>query len=226
MQAVIVSDIHANFEALATLDSVIQESDLRICLGDFIGYYCQVNEVLDFIRARDFLCIQGNHDHFLTAGCPLNATDSVRFGIEYADRVIESDHRRWLAQLPLLWGGFLDGGSSTGCSTMLCHGSPWRPLEDYLHADSDLLAKLDQFSFDLVAFGQTHRPILLEQGSRLRLNPGSVGQSRHRPSVACAAVVELSAHPSASLIEIPYDAQPVVRLAIRAGAGEWIHKHL
>jgi predicted phosphodiesterase len=224
VRAVILSDIHANFEALKALDSVIRGADLCICLGDFIGYYCQVNEVLDFIRARDVLCIRGNHDNFLTAGCPESASEAVRFGIDYADRVIHPDHRRWLAQLPLLWGGFL--GGAAGCSLLLCHGSPWQPLEDYLYADSALLPQLEQFSFDLIAFGQTHRPLLIEQASRLRLNPGSVGQSRHWPSVACAAVVEVSAHPSVTLIEIPYDAEPVIRLAVQAGAREWIRKHL
>ena len=224
MRAVILSDIHANFEALKTLESVIQEADLRICLGDLIGYYCQVNEVLDFIRARDFLCIRGNHDDFLMAGCPESAPESVRFGIEYADRVIDSEHRRWLAGLPLLWGGFLGGADR--CATLLCHGSPWRPLEDYLYADSSLLPQLEQFSFDLIAFGQTHRPMLIEHGPRLWLNPGSVGQSRHRSAVACAAVVEISGHPSVSMIEAPYDAETVVRTAVQGGAGPWIRKHL
>jgi len=224
VRAVIVSDIHANFEALKALEGVIQESDLRICLGDFIGYYCQVNEVLDFIRARDFLCIRGNHDDFLMAGCPANAADSVRFGIDYADRVIDSDHRRGLAGLPLLWGGFLGGAAR--CRTLLCHGSPWRPLEDYLYVDSPDLPRLEQFSFDLIAFGQTHRPALIEQGTRLWLNPGSVGQSRHCSAVACAAVIEFSGRPSVSMIQTPYDTEAVVRLAIQAGAGAWVHKHL
>jgi predicted phosphodiesterase len=224
VRAVILSDIHANFEALKMLEAVIQEADLRICLGDLIGYYCQVNEVLDFIRARDFLCIRGNHEHFLIAGCPASALDSVRFGIEYADRVINPDHRQWLAGLPLLWGGFLDGVHR--CATLLCHGSPWQPLEDYLYADSSLLPQLEQFSFDLIAVGQTHRPMLIEQGPRLLLNPGSVGQSRHRSAVACAAVVQFSGRPSVSMIETPYDTEPVVRAAVEAGAGAWIHKHL
>ncbi|HLK20855.1 MAG TPA: metallophosphoesterase family protein [Bryobacteraceae bacterium] len=224
MRAVVLSDIHANYEALKALDGPIQGAQLRICLGDFIGYYCQVNEVLDFVRARDFLCVRGNHDHFLTAGYPENASDAVRFGIDYADRVIASDHRKWLAQLPLQWAGFLDGQAQY--STLLCHGSPWNPLEDYLYADSPMLPELARFTYDLIAFGQTHRPLLLTQSSRSRLNPGSVGQSRHRPSVACAAVIDDSCDPKITLIEVPYDSAVVSRLAVKAGAGEWIHKHL
>jgi predicted phosphodiesterase len=227
MRAIILSDIHANFEALKKLGSAVQDADLRICLGDVIGYYCQVNEVVDFVRRYDFLCIRGNHDDFLTAGCPAGASDAVRFGIEYADRIIDPDHRRWLAGLPLIWGGFLGGESSDDrCSVLLCHGSPWQPLRDYIYADSPLLPQLEHFSFDLIAFGQTHRPIAIDHGSRTLLNPGSVGQSRHRYAVACAASLDISSRPCISMIETAYDTGPVIRMAIQAGAGDWIRKHL
>ncbi len=227
MRVVILSDIHANFEALKRLENVVQDADLRICLGDLIGYYCQVNEVLDFIRAYDFQCVRGNHDDFLITGCPGNAPEAVRFGMEYADRIIDSDHRRWLAELPLIWGGFLgEANSDARCSVLLSHGGPWQPLEGYIYADSRLLPRLGDFSFDLIAFGQTHRPMVITHGPRVLLNPGSVGQSRHRPAVACAAVFEVSGRLSVSMLETPYDVEAVIRMAVRAGAGEWICKHL
>lgn len=223
MRAVILSDIHANFETLKALDPLIADAELRICLGDLVGYYCQVNEVLDYVRSREFLCVRGNHDDYLIRGCPPDANEAVRFGIDYADRVIDPAHRKWLAGLPLVWGGFLPFGEA-GRSALLCHGSPWAPLTDYLYAGSDRLAQLDGFDFELIAFGQTHRPLLVERGSKVLVNPGAAGQSRHRPSVACAALI--SAAGGASLIEIPYDSEPVIRRLLDAGAGDWSWKHL
>jgi predicted phosphodiesterase len=123
MRIALLSDIHANFEALRGFADVLREAEKVVCLGDLVGYYCQVNEVIDYMRSLDALCILGNHDGFLVHGCPADANASVRFGIEFADRTVSSDNRRWLATLPVVWGGVLGGRS-----VLLTHGSPWRPL--------------------------------------------------------------------------------------------------
>jgi predicted phosphodiesterase len=144
----------------------------------------------------------------------------VRFGIEYANRVITPEHRRWLENLPLVWGGKLDK-----CSVLLSHGSPWRPLDDYLYANNPALDKLLAFDYDLIAFGQTHRPLLIREQRPWRLNPGSVGQSRHRPSQACMALLDTS-NMEVSLVERAYDSTNVIKQAGALGAGNWITKHL
>ena len=61
MRIAVVSDIHANLPALRAIQGQITETDMIVCLGDLIGYYCQVNEVLDWIRTRDVFCVRGNH---------------------------------------------------------------------------------------------------------------------------------------------------------------------
>ena len=111
MRLALISDIHANFEALRALSDVLAEADQVLCLGDLVGYYCQVNEVIDYLRSLNALCLMGNHDNFLLHGYPPDALPAVRFGIEFADRVIDAGHRQWLASLPLAWGGFLGGRS-------------------------------------------------------------------------------------------------------------------
>ncbi|MGA3039391.1 MAG: metallophosphoesterase family protein [Bryobacteraceae bacterium] len=220
MNVIILADIHANFEALRPLRPRILDADRVLCLGDFIGYYCQVNEVLDFVRGLPGAAVLGNHDAFLLHGCPDGAPEAVRFGIEYADREIAPGHRRWLAGLPLVWGGALGGRT-----VLLAHGSPFRPLTDYLYPDRMADAPLGRFDFDLLAFGQTHRPWLDASHRPVLLNPGSVGQSRHQAGVACAALWDTETM-AIEQIECPYDAGPAIELAKRNGAGEWINKHL
>lgn len=220
MRLALISDLHANFFALQTLTEALSTLDCVLCLGDLVGYYCQVNEVIDFVRERNALCILGNHDAFLLHGCPPTVSEAVRFGIEYADRVIDADHRRWLASLPLVWGGLCDG-----VTVLAAHGSPWRPLTDYLYPDHPALEALQGFDYDVIAFGQTHRPVMRTAQRPWLLNPGSVGQARHTAAVATALQLDTETM-QLSWIEQVYDPEPVIQLAKRHGAGEWIDKHL
>jgi putative phosphoesterase len=216
----VIADIHANAPALGAIVDVLDSADHVVCLGDLIGYYCDVNEVIEGVRRLNATCVMGNHDWFLLHGCPDTAPDAVRFGIDYADRVIEPEHREWLAVQPLTWSGAIDSRT-----WLLCHGSPWRPLDDYLYEDNPQLERLREIDCDVLAFGQTHRPLLRDRGRPLLLNPGSVGQSRKAPGIACAAIVDTTAM-SCELIERPYDTSTVIERALAAGAGPWITKHL
>jgi putative phosphoesterase len=220
MNVIILSDVHANDVALRPLKPALSEADLVLCLGDFIGYYCQVNEVLDFLRGLPAISVRGNHDDFLLTGCPDSMPEAVRFGIEYADRVIDPEHRAWLAALPLLWGG-----NAGPRAVLLSHGSPFRPLEDYLYPNRIAEVPLERFDFDLLAFGQTHRPYLDATRRPQLLNPGSVGQARQCPGVACAVRWD----PETMRVEqltYAYDPAAVIAQAIENGAGPWITKHL
>src|SRR5689334_2323161 len=63
-ETAIISDVHGNFPALR---SVLEDIDRRgiktvYCLGDLVGYYCQINEVIDELRRRSITCLMGNHD--------------------------------------------------------------------------------------------------------------------------------------------------------------------
>lgn len=220
MRIAIISDIHANYEALFSLSDMLEKSDQIICLGDLIGYYCQVNEVLDYVREHNVRCVVGNHDDYLLRGCPPNVPLAVRFGIEYADRVIDPDHRRWLASLPLVWAGKLEAHS------FFCvHGSPWHPLEDYLYADNPLLSSLDGFGFDVIAFGQTHRLLQKTNTKPFWLNPGSVGQPRDLPGSASIVIID-SRTLAVEVVRRPFESGKVIGLAIQHGAQDWIRKYL
>ena len=68
MRIVVISDIHANYEALKVLVPHFRNADKILCLGDIIGYSCAVNECIDILREFDCVCIQGNHDRYLIEG--------------------------------------------------------------------------------------------------------------------------------------------------------------
>src|SRR6185436_18403275 len=59
----ILSDIHANWEALeAVLNRAAGRYDRVVCCGDLIGYGPDPNRVLDWCRANVAFVIRGNHD--------------------------------------------------------------------------------------------------------------------------------------------------------------------
>jgi putative phosphoesterase len=220
LRVALISDIHANHHALAALSETLDSADRVLCLGDLVGYYCEVNEVIDRLREMEAVCVRGNHDQFLLAGVPESAPGPVRWGIDHAARCISEDNREHLSGLPLSLGIELGGRR-----ILLTHGSPWRPLEDYLYADSPDLDRLARFDYDVIGLGQTHRPLCRDDSRPIVVNPGSVGQSRHRPAVACAALLD-TASLTVTHVEVQYDPTPVMALARVNGAGEWISKHL
>ncbi len=219
MQVALISDIHANAVALRTLGHILSQVDVVICLGDITGYYCEVNEVLDLLRTYNPICVLGNHDYFLLNGCPNSAPDHVKWAVAYGDKVISKNHREYLAALPHVWGGEVGR-----LRFLLSHGSPWRPLTDYLYCDKLDINALRQFDVDVIAFGQTHRLWFDKSQRPLLINAGSVGQSRHVPGRACAIIIDVDTM-QFHTIEKPYDPTPIIDLSLLHGAKDWVFKH-
>ena len=120
MRILFISDIHGNYPALLSLEKYFNEVDKIICLGDVVGYHCYVNEVIDFLIRHDVICIQGNHDRYVFEGLE-NQTkyinDSVRFGIEVAQKKLTEDNKEWLGALPFC---SLLPRKPLGCNEWVC----------------------------------------------------------------------------------------------------------
>jgi putative phosphoesterase len=222
MKIAIISDIHANFEALSSISNDLESADTIIVLGDLIGYYCQVNEVIDYLQNHNALCVLGNHDYYLLHSCPPQVLDPVKFGIDFANTVITPENRKWLANLPQIRTLILDNRSF-----LLCHGSPWDPLNEYLYPNNPSINQLQYLIFDVIAFGHTHREYLSKVQDKILINPGSVGQSRDpaTKSCACAAILDTITW-ELTHIRQKYDPKRVISLGMMYGADERINKYL
>jgi predicted phosphodiesterase len=64
MRTAILTDIHANIEALSACfeDAKEQRVDRYVCLGDTVGYGADPNACCDLIRERCDFAVLGNHD--------------------------------------------------------------------------------------------------------------------------------------------------------------------
>lgn len=222
MSILFISDIHGNYPALLSLEKYFDGADKVICLGDIVGYYCYVNEVIEYLRNHNVVCIQGNHDRYVFEGLQSqtkNLNDSVRFGIEIAQKKLTEDNKIWLRDLPTSFS-FKEDNVSILC----CHGSPWDVTNGYVYADSELFPKMSEFSFDMIALGHTHRAYKKNTERLTIFNPGSVGQARDSEGKACAAFFDTKTNAFITIQE-PYDFMETLGNSISYGAQDWVYKH-
>ena len=76
----IISDIHANVEALTTVYRWLDQNrvDEVLCLGDVVGYGADPNGVCDLVRQRCKVCLLGNHDAAVIGAMATDSASSTR----------------------------------------------------------------------------------------------------------------------------------------------------
>jgi predicted phosphodiesterase len=245
MRALILSDIHANLEALnAVLDSV-GDWDALWNLGDMVGYGASPNEVLDVIRPLSTLVVRGNHDRACAGLSSLvHFNPTARTAATWTLEALTPDNLAWLRTLPQ---GPLEPVTNdvAGAKVTLAHGSPLNE-DQYILSMRDAWAPLQQMATDIAFVGHTHiqggfsqrepewheiRPrysggtgpesstIALPPGMRYLINPGSVGQPRDCDWRAAAAIFDTE-RCEVTYHRIPYDLPAAQGRVLAAGLPE------
>ena len=145
MRYAIISDIHANVDALsATLADITKTGvDQILCLGDLVGYNGFPRETLALLREADVRAIYGNHDLMALARLPDDGAGSLaRKAIHWTRRVLTEDDWWYLASLP----------AELRIDDLLCvHSAPGDPLVRLGHAE--------QFRSEAEALTETGAPV-------------------------------------------------------------------
>jgi len=186
----IISDLHANLEALQAVLKTIDGLgvDQIVCLGDVVGYNASPNECVDIVRERNIPTICGNHD---AVACgleePWGFNPVALSAALWTREHLSPENQQWLRELPV---------NKSFEDFLAAHGTPMdRDL--YLFAWEDALPYFDyvaQLEHHLCFFGHTHCPAIfsldgsyaLDEASTFDvsedkiffINPGSVGQPR------------------------------------------------
>lgn len=173
MRIIVISDIHANIEAVRLFSDYLETADYsRIyCLGDMIGYGDHPNEVISFLKQAGALSIMGNHEDLFLKG-----DMSEKYNFPRTREILTRDSLEYIANLPVE----IQIKSS---STIFSHAVPFTRY-DYLYPNSDFRV-LDQIPYKRIFLGHTHYPMLASYYDKTILNPGSLGQPRdkiNRPS--------------------------------------------
>ena len=207
MRYLILSDIHANLEALETVlgdaEGLWQQS---LVLGDLVGYGADPSAVITRVRAlAPTAIIRGNHDK---VACGLDDArefnNVARIAAEWTAAQLSAEQRDYLRALP-------KGPTEIDDRTMICHGAPFDE-DHYIFDAADARRSLAEASRPLCLFGHTHLPVVfrrvddvlsggtpdpdaetvvkLQRGVRYLINPGSVGQPRDGDPRAAYAILD------------------------------------
>ncbi|MBZ5681390.1 MAG: metallophosphatase family protein [Acidobacteriia bacterium] len=200
MRILLLSDIHANLEALEACLAAAPSFDLAVNLGDIVGYGASPNEVT--VRSRELgkVFVRGNHDKAATGLIDLEDFNPMAAAAAIWTRdTLTSENLEWLRALPK-GPRILDGLPDV----QMVHGSPVDE-DEYVVSLGDALVPLITLTVPLTFFGHTHlqggffagaaaadgfRPeyrtvgqaesvaLQLKPETRYLINPGSVGQPR------------------------------------------------
>ncbi|MBV9125296.1 MAG: metallophosphoesterase family protein [Planctomycetes bacterium] len=187
MRILLVADIHANWPAL----QAIQEPfDVCLFLGDLVDYGLEPGPCVAWVRDKARFGVRGNHDHGVAQDVKVNGYAGFKYltGVTrpLSRQRLTPDDLRFLAGLPLTQMVTLDG-----TRLLLVHATPRDPLDEYAPADVAFWTRrLQNVDADLICVGHTHVPYVLEVGSKVVVNPGSVGLPRDGDPRASYAVLE------------------------------------
>ena len=210
MKRALISDIHANLEALDAVLADIQQRGITevYCLGDIVGYGPNPRECIDRVMTYQ-LSILGNHDQGALYD-PEGFSSGAERAIFWTRDQLETDSgdptkqsRRWefLSELPRT--------HREGQFTYV-HGSVRNPLSEYVFPEDvhnfrkleKIFALIERYAFQ----GHTHVPgVFTEDGrfldpeeiagryplpaGKMMVNVGSVGQPRDGDPRACYVIL-------------------------------------
>lgn len=246
MKLALLSDIHANLQALDTcLDhATAQGATHFVFLGDLVGYGGNPVEVLDRIMSMAHagaIVVQGNHDEM--AVTPPTSTDKLgEATAAWTHSQLQDHHRHFLAGLPF---------TATLDSCLFVHASAdapakWRYVEDERSALASLDAATATAGIRYVFGGHVHHQTLYYKGSGRGLmafaptagvpiptpghrqwiaTVGSVGQPRDGKPLAMYALFDL-AQARLTFQRIPYDHAAAAAAVRRAGLPEYFARRL
>jgi predicted phosphodiesterase len=208
----LISDIHANLEALRTVLADIRAQGIKeiYCLGDIVGYGPNPSECVDEARTRCKITIRGNHDQ--AAMFDPEGFNPVALRAIYWTRQRLENGPGNAAMINARWDflGELHQTHQDG-DFLFVHGSPREPTNEYVFPEDiynerkmeALFERIPRYCFQ----GHTHLPGVFttrgeflspeECGNQYRLsdtkvmvNVGSVGQPRDGDSRACYVILE------------------------------------
>ena len=243
MRYLVLTDIHANLEALdaCLADAAARGYDRLLCLGDVVGYGADPNPVIARLQERQpHALVRGNHDK---VACGIEQAEGFNSVAKSAARwtleTLTPANRAWLAALPR-------GPHQIDDLVEICHGSPFDE-DAYIFDELDALRALKVAQRPLCLFGHTHYPITfqlsaeafdstgpsalaetqiaLRRGWKYLINPGSVGQPRDGDPRAAYAIVDTTAS-HVELIRVDYPVEIAQAKLVKAGLPEVLAQRL
>jgi predicted phosphodiesterase len=191
----IVSDLHANLEALqAVIAQTAGTYDQAICCGDLVGYGADPNPVCDWVRTNCAVVVRGNHDRASTGQDDLEWFNPVaRNAAVWTLKTLSPQNSEYILALPR--------GPATVGDFQVFHGSPYDE-DEYVIAAGEAGQAFTYLETRTAFFGHTHvqggfiwnrsrvetiprtpantesHTMFVDPECAYMINPGSLGQPR------------------------------------------------
>ena len=241
MRLLIISDIHANLEALEACLDAAPEYDQVYNLGDIVGYGANPNEVTVRSRELGTIFVRGNHDKACSGITDLNDFNPIAgLAALWTQQQLTPENLEFLHDLPAGPIAPLDG-------LRLVHGSP-RDEDEYVLMPREAFYILSRIESPITFFGHTHvqggfwiddeaeregrldpkyssrtaqqqLTVKLNPKAHYMINPGSIGQPRDGDPRA-AFLLYNTEEDSITFYRVPYDIQRAQKKIISAGLPE------
>lgn len=244
MRYLILTDIHANLEALeAALEMARGKYDQAVCLGDVVGYGPDPNAVINLLQQTVSVVIRGNHDKACSGTTDVeDFSPFAKFAVLWTRQQLTPEHIAFLRQLqpgPLTMPGF-----------KMVHGSA-EDEDRYLLDAAEVIPALRNQTVQLVLFGHTHHQggfsldhtdvfkvinvrsrrkgrvmsVDLKDRTRYLINPGSIGQPRDGDWRAAFAILGESKR-QIEFYRAPYNVGITQRKMASAGLPDFLIQRL
>ena len=185
MKIAIISDIHANLEALkSTLEDIKKRKvDKIICLGDIIAKGVHPKECIELIKENCDIVLRGNCDRYLSEEHndinELSEEEVKR--INWNQSMLNDEERKYLLNLPFSYEFYMSGSL-----VRLFHATPEKDNIVIINND-EIQTKLKMFypsnntmsqkNADVVIYGHIHHQYMDKIYNKTIINVGSVGNS-------------------------------------------------
>ena len=221
MRYLIVSDLHANLEALrAVLAQAEGGYEQALCCGDLVGYGADPNAVCDWVRLNCAFAVRGNHDRASTGQDDLEWFNPVaRQAATWTLQALTPQCAAFIQALPR--------GPLTVDTFQLFHGSPYDE-DEYVVAAGEANQSFAYLETRVAFFGHTHvqggfiwnqsrvetilrtparsnsQAMPIDSDCAYMINPGSVGQPRDGDPRAAYAIYDTEAR-EVTYCRVAYD---------------------
>lgn len=235
MRYLIVSDIHANWEALqAVLAAAGGEYDRIVNCGDLAGYGPDPNEVIEWCRTTNSIIVRGNHDKACGRLENLEWFNPVaRTSALWTFQVLTPENRQFLGELPK--------GPALFDDFQIFHGAP-QDEDEYIVTEPEARDAAEYLDTQLSFFGHTHlqgsfavhrngvrmtpeEGFELDDSMKYLVNPGSVGQPRDGDPRAGYAIYD-SEMRYVECRRVSYDHDTTYRKIVDSGLPELLGRRL
>ena len=214
----VISDVHANLEALTKVLEEIGGLEV-VCLGDFVDYGANPNEVIDVVRDNGAKAILGNHDQASLTGDVTMFNPLAAISSKWSRKTLTRSNAAYLRDLPKELRVTVGG-----TEVYFTHGSPDDNLWEYVQPTTHHLLfghYLDKVGAGAIGLGHTHVPFVWKEEHGTVFNPGSVGQPRDGDWRASFALIRFSdGWLEVEVKRVEYDAEEAAAKIRAAGLPE------